>query len=111
MDKTIGTVAATALIVGSGAYLVAVAYQGNAVELGRKLKGETGYAQFLAAIAILSVLRGIEPVRKVTDILLPIALIASLLRVAGSPRVQGALDVFTAPGGSLLKFGKALVDG
>jgi hypothetical protein len=69
--------------IGTGAYLIAVAYQGNVTALWSQVKTDEHYVEFLAAIVILWALKQYGPTSTISDILLAGAALALLLK-AGS---------------------------
>ena len=78
-----------------GAYLLAVAGQGNAQKLLNQAKIDKGFLQWAAAIAILRYLYTIPELKGVTTALMTVAVVAFLIK-AGTPFSQAVSKVWNS---------------
>lgn len=88
--------------IGTGAYLVGVAYNGNLSKLIDTLKEEEGYLDFVVALFLLGAIQNYEPTNKLSNILLFMAGFGLFIRLNNNFSLSGALKDFANGRASLI---------
>lgn len=81
---------------GIGVYLFAVVWHKNTVQLGRYLKKEEGYIEFIVALLILGAINKYAPSSKIAKTLTAFAILAALISIAEKNNLSAKLGEFAS---------------
>jgi len=99
MDDFLGVVSGVSV----GAYMLGVAYNGNAKKLLSLLKEDAGYIEFAIALGALYALHKYRPLGKVADIITVTAVTAVLLKAFETSHVGTQLNSFASGEKGIIK--------
>ena len=97
-----------AVIIGTGAYLIDVAYQGKILDLGKALKEETGYIDFVVSLFILGLIQSYGPLSKVSGALMIITLTGLSIKVGNNSNLLGSIQKFASGEATIVETFKTL---